>query len=104
MPCPRPLTDITIVYALSELSAVRHFLRARAAVVTTMSDPEPSSPEPILPPTMIVSPIQWSINEQIGQDTRFEPAPPGGPEGLLYVPPAYRLPDMDSAHTSPGSG
>jgi len=60
--------------------------------------------KPILPPAMIVSSIQWSIDKQITQVTRSEPARLGGPEGLLYVPPAYRLPLMDSAHTSLGSG
>ncbi|ROL46822.1 hypothetical protein DPX16_1459 [Anabarilius grahami] len=33
---------------------------------------------------MIISPIQWSINQCISQANRSEPAPPGGPEGLLY--------------------
>lgn len=50
-------------------------------------DPENSSPEPILLPVMIVSPIQWSIDKQITQANRTEPALPGGPQGLLYVPP-----------------
>lgn len=49
-------------------------------------DPEDSSHEPILPPAMIISPIQWAIDEQITQATRSNPALPGGPEGLLYVP------------------
>ncbi|XP_067220254.1 gap junction alpha-6 protein-like [Chanodichthys erythropterus] len=48
-------------------------------------DPENPDPEPILPPAMIVSPIQWSINQRISEANRLEPAPPGGPEGLLYV-------------------
>ncbi len=53
---------------------------------------------------MIVSLIQWSIDELLVQTNRSEPALPGGPEGLLYVPPTYRLPLMDSLHTSLGSG
>ncbi len=53
---------------------------------------------------MIVSLILWSIDELLTQANCSEPAPPGGPEGLLYVPPTYCLPLIDSAHTSPGSG
>ncbi len=53
---------------------------------------------------MIVSLILWSIDELLTQANRSEPALPGGPEGLLYVQPTYRLPLMDSVHTSPGSG
>ncbi len=77
----------------------------RADALSRLHQPEPdnNSPEPILPPPMIVSPILWSIDELLTQVNRSEPAPPGGPEGLLYVPPTYRLPLMD-VHTSPGSG
>ncbi|XP_051727060.1 MAGUK p55 subfamily member 7 [Ctenopharyngodon idella] len=52
-------------------------------------EPENSDPETILPPAMIVSPIQWTINQQISEANSSEPAPPGGPEGLLYIPPAH---------------
>lgn len=45
---------------------------------------------------MIISPIQWSIDDQIAQATRSKPALPGGPEGLLYIPSALRQPLMDS--------
>lgn len=31
-------------------------------------------PEPILPAAMIIGPIQWSINDQISEATRTEPA------------------------------
>ncbi len=48
------------------------------------------------PPAMIVSPILWSIDKLLTQANCSEPAPPIGPEGLLYVPPTYRLPLMDS--------
>ncbi|XP_051716342.1 uncharacterized protein sh2d1ab isoform X1 [Ctenopharyngodon idella] len=67
-------------------------------------DPENMDPETILPPAMIISPIQWTINQQISEANSTESAPPGGPEELLYVPPANRQPLMDLAHSSPGSG
>ncbi|XDV42037.1 hypothetical protein PO909_010789 [Leuciscus waleckii] len=67
-------------------------------------DPEPATPEPILPPAMIVSPIQWALDDQIRQATLTKPAPPGGPEGRIFIPLTYRLSLIDSAHTSPGSG
>lgn len=41
-------------------------------------DPEKNSLEPILPPAMIVSPGQWSIDEQINKANCYEPDLPGG--------------------------
>ncbi|KAG1956957.1 retrotransposable element [Pimephales promelas] len=64
----------------------------------------PLSPETILPPAVVVSPIQWSMDDHITEATQSEPAPPGGPEGRVYVPTRLRLSLMDSVHTSPGSG
>lgn len=40
-----------------------------------------STLEPILPPAIIVSPIQWSLDNQISKATGTEPDPPEGPEG-----------------------
>uniref|UniRef100_A0A9J7ZVD3 Gypsy retrotransposon integrase-like protein 1 n=1 Tax=Cyprinus carpio carpio TaxID=630221 RepID=A0A9J7ZVD3_CYPCA len=68
------------------------------------ADPEPSVPEPILPPAVLVNPIQWTINQQITNENLQNPAPPGGPEGRLYVPPTHRQPLLDLTHTSPRSG
>ncbi len=65
---------------------------------------EPSTPEPILPPAMLVSPIQWALEEQIRVATLSEPAPPGGPEGKTYVPTTLRSTLLGSLHASPGSG
>ncbi|KAL0173047.1 hypothetical protein M9458_033358, partial [Cirrhinus mrigala] len=78
----------------------------RADALSRLHQPEPEnhSSEPILPSAMIVSPILWSIDKQITQANLSEPAPLGGPKGLLYIPSAYRLPHMESTHTSPGSG
>ncbi len=45
-----------------------------------------SKPEPILPPALIMSTIQWNIDQDIRAATLTEPAPLGGPEGKMYVP------------------
>ncbi|XDV44694.1 hypothetical protein PO909_012935 [Leuciscus waleckii] len=48
-------------------------------------DSIPAPPETILPPAVIVSPIQWSLDDHIAEATLAEPAPPGGPEGRTYT-------------------
>ncbi len=52
---------------------------------------QPSEPEPILPPALIVSPIRWDLTERIRDTTRTEPALQGGPEGKTYMPSSQRL-------------
>ncbi len=41
-------------------------------------DPTPDEPEPILPSSVFLSPIQWALDDQIRAATLTEPAPPGG--------------------------
>ncbi|KAL0197996.1 hypothetical protein M9458_006536, partial [Cirrhinus mrigala] len=60
--------------------------------------------EPIIPPHLIVSPIIWSLDQDIHQATLQEPAPPECPEGKLYVPRSLRPRLLGTAHGSPGSG
>ncbi len=36
---------------------------------------QPSEPEPILPPALILSPIQWELTKNIHDTTRTEPSP-----------------------------
>ncbi|KAL0150712.1 hypothetical protein M9458_054016 [Cirrhinus mrigala] len=67
-------------------------------------DPVQDQPEPILPPAVFVAPIQWDLEAQIEDANRQHPAPPGGPEGRLFVPAELRVPLLDWIHTSPGSG
>ncbi len=64
----------------------------------------PTEPESILPPAIVVSPIQWDLRECICTATRTEPAPLGGPEGKTYVPASQRQTLMGSVHDLPGSG
>ncbi|KAK3512600.1 hypothetical protein QTP70_017200 [Hemibagrus guttatus] len=56
----------------------------------------PEEPEPILPPDLFVCPITWSLDNDIRAATEEEPAPPGGPDGIAYVPTSLRLPLLDS--------
>lgn len=43
---------------------------------------------PVLPPAVLVNPIQWTLDDQIHLATQTEPAPLGGPEGKpMYLPP-----------------
>ncbi len=65
---------------------------------------KPSSPEPILPPAVLVSPIRWALDEKIHIAFITEPAPLGGPEGKTYVPTSLRTTLLGSLHASPGSG
>ncbi len=60
----------------------------------------PTTPEPILSPAIIVSPIQWDLDEQIRIATLTEPALLGGPEERTSL----RLTFLGSLHASPGSG
>lgn len=78
----------------------------KADILSSMHNPDPYllPPEPILPPAIILSPIQWSLDDQIAEATRFEPALLGSPDGKLYMPTDLRLSLMDSVHTFPGSG
>ncbi len=79
---------------------------SRADALSRLHQPmqDTTEPETILPPALFVSPIEWSLDEDIRQATLTEPAPPGGPEGKTYVPTALRLSLLDSLHSSPGSG
>ncbi len=68
------------------------------------SPEEAPASEPILPPALFVSPIQWDLEDQIRVATITEPAPPGGPEGKTYIPSLLRPTLLGLLHASPGSG
>lgn len=65
---------------------------------------DPPTPELILPPAILISPIQWDLNNQKRAATVSEPTPLGGPEGKIYVPTTLRKDLLGSLHASPGSG
>ncbi|KAI2666927.1 Transposon Tf2-6 polyprotein [Labeo rohita] len=81
-------------------------MNSRANGLSLLHQPDPviESPEPILPESMFLGPIQWSIDEQIQQVTRTIPAPPDTPATKTYVPPELRHQLLESAHSVPGSG
>lgn len=69
-----------------------------------MHGPEENpTPEPILPPAVLVNTIQWALDDQIHLATQTEPTPLGGPEGKTYVPTSLRSSLLGSLHASPGS-
>ncbi len=65
---------------------------------------QPSESEPILPPALIVIPIQWELTERIRDTTCTEPALQEGLEGKTYVPSSQRLTLLGSVHKVPCSG
>ncbi len=65
---------------------------------------EPSSPEPMLTPAVLVSTIRWALEEQIRITSNTKPARLGGPEGKTYMPTSLRTTLLGSLHASPGSG
>ncbi len=65
---------------------------------------EAPASEPILPPALIVSPIQWDLQYQICVATLSELAPPGSQEGKTYIPSTLRPTLLGLLHASPGSG
>ncbi|KAL0149815.1 hypothetical protein M9458_054863 [Cirrhinus mrigala] len=64
----------------------------------------PDKPESILPPELIVSPIQWSLDEDIAAASVSDPAPPGCPTNRIYVTRSLRNRLIHSSHTSLGTG
>ncbi len=70
---------------------------SRADALSCLSKPSQDStaPEAILPLALFVSPIEWSLDENIRQATLTEPAPPGGPEEKTFVPTSLRLSLLD---------
>ncbi len=55
-------------------------IKADALSRLHQSDLTPDEPEPILPSSVFLSPIQWALDDQIRAATLTEPAPPGGPK------------------------
>ncbi|KAL0147444.1 hypothetical protein M9458_057253 [Cirrhinus mrigala] len=74
------------------------------ALSRQFSADSPAEPETILPPDLIISPIVWDLDQNIRNGTLQEPAPPGCPEGKIYVPHSQRLNLLGTTHESLGSG
>ncbi|ROL53801.1 Transposon Tf2-6 polyprotein [Anabarilius grahami] len=77
----------------------------KADALSRLHAPEEKTeePEPIIPSSLIVSPITWS-EETIPSSNASTNPPPGCPPGLLFITRSRRTPTIHSAHTSPGTG
>ncbi|KAI2655557.1 Transposon Tf2-8 polyprotein [Labeo rohita] len=64
----------------------------------------PAEPETIIPSDVIIIPIVWDFEDDIHHATLQEPAPPGCPEGKIYMPSSLRQHLLGTIHESPGSG
>ncbi|GAA6095284.1 receptor-type tyrosine-protein phosphatase gamma-like, partial [Tachysurus ichikawai] len=74
------------------------YIRLRSSQITR------TCTKPILPPTLLLSPIIWELNEDIRAATRREPATPGCPENRIFVPRECRQALLRAIHEVPGSG
>ncbi len=79
---------------------------SRADALSSLHQPmqDSADPETVLPPALFLSPIEWSLDEDIPQAKLTEPAPLGDPEGKIYVPTTLRLSLLDTHYSSLGSG
>ncbi len=66
--------------------------------------PASSSVEPMLPPTVILAPIQWDIMTEISEAQTNSPAPLECPSDRTYVPVSLRPRVIKWIHESPSAG
>ncbi|CAM4735482.1 unnamed protein product [Leuciscus chuanchicus] len=79
---------------------------SKADALSRRYDPpsEYNSPEPILPPSIIIAPVTWDLMEEIQLAHQQEPPPINNPHNKLYVPQTLRQRVMQWVHTSLSSG
>ncbi len=65
---------------------------------------EPTQPENVISPTIIISPIQWDIITEIDQANSEHIIPPECPQDKLFVPEILRKHTIDQVHTALSSG
>ncbi len=65
---------------------------------------EPTQPENVISPTIIISPIQWDIITEIDQANSEHVIPPECPQDKLFVPKIFRKRTIDQVHTALSSG
>ncbi len=68
------------------------------------SDSQSPDQEPIIPPTIILAPVQWDIMTEITEAQVTDPPPTETPGNLTYVPQALRQRVMQLVHSNPSSG
>ncbi|KAL0183738.1 hypothetical protein M9458_019434, partial [Cirrhinus mrigala] len=65
---------------------------------------QPLSPDPILPATLIVAPVQWDIITEVTESQATDPPPADCPSDKLYVPQPLRERVLQLIHNNPSSG
>uniref|UniRef100_A0A8C1PHS1 Gypsy retrotransposon integrase-like protein 1 n=1 Tax=Cyprinus carpio TaxID=7962 RepID=A0A8C1PHS1_CYPCA len=77
----------------------------RADTLSHLHAPEEDieEPETILPTKLVVSPIQWDLDDQIQELSQNMPVPPECPADKTYVPEDLRTSLISSAHSSVGT-
>ncbi|KAL0185426.1 hypothetical protein M9458_021123, partial [Cirrhinus mrigala] len=68
------------------------------------SEYQPLSPDPILPSTLIVAPVQWDIVTELTELQATSPPPADCPPDKLHVPQALRERVLQLVHCNPSSG
>ncbi|KAK3506549.1 hypothetical protein QTP70_009030 [Hemibagrus guttatus] len=63
-----------------------------------------SKPDPILPPSIIISRVTWDLMDEIQREQQSEPTPPGCPPTKHYVSSNLRIRVLQWVHTSLCSG
>ncbi|KAI2661335.1 Transposon Tf2-6 polyprotein [Labeo rohita] len=61
-------------------------------------------PEPLLPTSVIVAPVNWDIMTEISEAQAQDPPPPDCPANLTFVPPDLRSRVLAEVHSVPSSG
>ncbi|KAL0183498.1 hypothetical protein M9458_019194 [Cirrhinus mrigala] len=74
------------------------------ALSRQLSPDQSTEPETIIPSDLIISPIQWDLDQNIRNATLQEPALPECPEGKIYVPQQQRQGLLGTVPQSLGSG
>ncbi|KAI2644866.1 Transposon Ty3-I Gag-Pol polyprotein [Labeo rohita] len=67
-------------------------------------DTTSSDPAPVLPPHIILAPLQWGLEERVRQSHGQEPPPPETPAGRLFVPDHLRREVLQWGHDSTLAG
>ncbi len=68
------------------------------------SDSQSPDQEPIVPSTIILTPVQWDILTEITEAQVTDPPPAETPRNLTYVPQVLRQRVMQLVHSNPSSG
>ncbi|KAL0157924.1 hypothetical protein M9458_046000, partial [Cirrhinus mrigala] len=67
-------------------------------------DTTSSDPAPVLPPHIILAPLQWGLEERVRQSHSQVPPPPETPAGRLFVPDHLRREVLQWGHDSTLAG